>query len=295
MNLVDRMRGCLLGGALGDAMGAPFEGQEGPLVVELPRRAACTDDTQLTLATCEAIVARRCVDLDAIASSYVAWFGAGRLHGVGAGTLKALRDLAAGAHWALAGVRGEFAAGSGAAMRAAPLAFLLDPAAPADRIVIRDFSRMTHHSDEAYAGALAVIAAIRAIVSGAWPGTRSLLELTAEVVPDSTVRDRLEAMASSREPAQELAARFGASGYVAESVPLALFVAQEIASRPFIEVLTTAISVGGDTDTIASMACQVAGTHVGAATLPAELLSRVDALAEIEAVVDAFAGVACPS
>ena len=29
--LGDRARGCILGGAIGDAMGGPFEGQQGPL------------------------------------------------------------------------------------------------------------------------------------------------------------------------------------------------------------------------------------------------------------------------
>src|SRR5262245_24138963 len=66
--------------------------------------------------------------------------------GLGSSTLKALRDLSAGAHWALAGARGEYAAGAGAAMRIAPLAFLLDPASADDRVLIRDVARITHHS-----------------------------------------------------------------------------------------------------------------------------------------------------
>ena len=80
------------------------------------------------------------------------WFGDGKVTGLGSSTLKALRDLQAGAHWALSGARGEYAAGNGAAMRAAPLAFFLDPAVDADRTRLRDIARITHHHDEAYVG-----------------------------------------------------------------------------------------------------------------------------------------------
>ncbi|WP_437292399.1 ADP-ribosylglycohydrolase family protein [Sorangium sp. So ce406] len=89
------------------------------------------------------------------------WLETGRISGVGPATLKAIRDLAAGAHWALAGARGEFASGSGAAMRAAPLSFFFDPSVEEGRRAIRDVARITHHSDEAYAGAPAVVVALR--------------------------------------------------------------------------------------------------------------------------------------
>jgi ADP-ribosylglycohydrolase len=48
-------------------------------------------------------------------------------------------------------------------MRIAPLAFVPS----ADRVVIRDAVRITHHNDEAYLGALAVVLAIR----GEWPAS----------------------------------------------------------------------------------------------------------------------------
>lgn len=41
----------------------------------------------------------------------------------------------------------ERAAGTGAAMRIAPLAFLLDPLDPEQRVTLRDVCRITHHSD----------------------------------------------------------------------------------------------------------------------------------------------------
>jgi len=54
-----------------------------------------------------------------------------------------------------------------------PLAFLLEPARPVDRTVIRDVCRITHQNDEAYAGALAVVVAIRSVLSGTWTQEKS--------------------------------------------------------------------------------------------------------------------------
>src|SRR5437899_794107 len=63
--MADRVRGCLLGGALGDALGAPVEflsldgirARYGPRgIVEPPTPALVTDDTQMTLFTADGII-----------------------------------------------------------------------------------------------------------------------------------------------------------------------------------------------------------------------------------------------
>ena len=54
--LHDRILGCLLGGAIGDAWGGPYEGALPQAVPDFPSTARLSDDTQLTTATCEAII-----------------------------------------------------------------------------------------------------------------------------------------------------------------------------------------------------------------------------------------------
>ena len=66
--LGDRARGCILGGAIGDAMGGPFEGQPGPIQFREHRDWQLSDDTQLTLATCESIIALSKVSAENIAT-----------------------------------------------------------------------------------------------------------------------------------------------------------------------------------------------------------------------------------
>lgn len=288
---IDRIVGCLLGGAIGDAMGGPHENKPAPVDPYTGGEWHLSDDTQLTLATCAAIRSARGVSPAAIAAGFAAAFKARRVRGIGASTYGALSHLAAGGHWATAGRKGEMAAGNGAAMRIAPLAFLCDPARPADRTTLRDVCRITHHSDEAYAGALAVAASVRAFSLRPEDPVEDLLAEVIADLPDTRVRDRLQEVLAlpSSTPLATIAERFGASGYVVESVPLALFAARTADHRPFEEILAGVISVGGDTDTNASMAGQVVGVRVGYEALPEHLVRRLPDWEEIRREALAFA------
>ncbi|HKQ73483.1 MAG TPA: ADP-ribosylglycohydrolase family protein [Blastocatellia bacterium] len=288
----DQILGCILGGAIGDALGGPHEGKRPPIKISDDDVWRLSDDTQLTLATCEAILScGGSVDPAAIADRFARWHRGGRVRGMGASTFKALSELVAGGHWALVGRKGEYAAGNGAAMRAAPLAFCLDPNEQTARQTIRDVSRITHHHEEAYAGALTVVIAVRAAAGGAWDGSNSLLRLVAENLPDTQVRDRLIALAEigAEVPLLEIARRFGSSGYVVESVPLALCGASRIESLDFKTVLIELIACGGDTDTIASIAGQVVGALIGRGRLPEEMIARTPERDLVETVAGEFA------
>jgi len=289
--LSDRVRGCIVGGAVGDAMGGPFEGQPGPVQFRQPDNWSISDDSQLTLATCEAITQASTVSAEQIADHFLQWYRARRITGVGASTLKALRDLDAGQHWALAGAKGEMAAGNGAAMRIAPLAFCLDPQDDRNRRLIRDVCRITHHNEEAYVGALAVVTAVR---SGAFDHSAppDLLETVLLNLPDSRVRDRISNFNSLHDVSiADVAAQFGSSGYVVESVPLSLYAARFIDRHRIDEILRMIIEAGGDTDTNASMTGQIIGTWIGASQIPERLIHSLPNVNNIERIVSDFAAV----
>ena len=268
----------MLGGAIGDAMGGPFEGQPRSIKFRDHQEWRISDDTQLTLATCESIIELRGgVDPEHIARRFVQWLRERRITGMGASTLKALRDLDAGSHWALAGAKGERAAGNGAAMRIAPVAFHLDPKQPEHRQIIRDVCRITHHNEEAYAGALVVALAIRYLAFDDMASPAKLLDQVLQDLPDSRVRDRILALSNLtvERSVAEVADEFGSSGYVVESVPLALYAARFIDHRPFDAVIRNAIEAGGDTDTIASITGQIAGAWIGADQIPRTLIDSL--------------------
>src|SRR5580698_447065 len=100
MGLANSVRGCLLGGAIGDAFGSAYEGAAPPVEIDEQAPWVLTDDTQLTLATCQAITLAGRVDPETIASQMSEWFQANRLTRLGSGTLKALSELSQGGHWA---------------------------------------------------------------------------------------------------------------------------------------------------------------------------------------------------
>lgn len=256
----ERFLGCILGGAIGDAMGSAWEGlSAGASPSE--RAWELTDDTQLTLATCEALSAGR-VEAGEIAASLLRWYRQRRIRRAGSSTMKALRDLDAGGHWALIGRGGEYAAGNGAAMRIASLAFFLDPSLDADRVVLRDVCRLTHHHEEAYVGALAVVVAVR---MAGFEGRLAGAEEVASRLPDSVVRDRL------RQPLEEI----GTSGYVGDTVPRAILMAARLPGVGFEGVLKQVLDDGGDTDTIGSIAGQIMGAFLGLGGLPGRLVDQL--------------------
>ncbi|MCC9609678.1 ADP-ribosylglycohydrolase family protein [Blastopirellula sp. JC732] len=293
----DRILGCLMGGAIGDAIGAHYEGSapvSGTDPNESPKPMweldlCVTDDTQLTLATCEAIVQAGRVDPDTIAERFVAWFQARRITGIGSSTLKALTELAAGGHWALVGASGERSAGNGAAMRIAPLAFFLDPTSDADRRTLHDVCRITHRNEEAYCGALAMLASIRLAAEGI-SLKQELLPRVVELLPDSVTRDRLKQIHVERLKPFDAFKRFGSSGYVADSVPVAL--AHAIQNPFMITAMMGAICAsGGDTDTIGSMAGQIVGASKGGTGLQNEqgIFESIDLAQEVTKLAKSLA------
>jgi ADP-ribosylglycohydrolase len=287
----DRVVGCLIGGAIGDSWGSGYERIPLPFTVDLTGTWVLTDDTQLTLATCEAIVADGRVNAERIAAEMARAFRAGTLVGLGASTYQALESLAAGGHWALVGRKGDQAAGNGAAMRVAPLAFCLDLTMYGARQQFRDICRITHHNDEAYAGALAIAFAIQAAYREVWVGGAGLIAHVARLLPDSAVRDRMLEF-ESRDPGtplQQFAAQYGNSGYVVESVPLSLFAAQQADQTDFTSWLRGVIAVGGDTDTIASMAGQVVGCCLGGGNIPDNLIARIPEIELVRLTIKEFA------
>ena len=272
------IRLALLAGAAGDCIGGPREGRAAGHA-ELPAGPwRISDDTALTMATCRAIIAAGAVDPAAIAETFAREYRGGTYRGLGSSTTRALRDLAQGAHWALSGRTGEYAAGNGAAMRIAPLAFVLSAETADERRLLRDVARITHRNDEASTAALAVVRAMH-LVSAGTPA--SLLARVANELPDTRVRDAVRSLAELPATAslEEAAALSGTSAHAPESVPLAIHLAAR-SSLSASDAIGSAVRCGGDTDTIASIAGQLCGA--AGSPLPAPWLERLPIRDELE-------------
>jgi len=201
-----------------------------------------------------------------------------RLTGLGASTLKALRELEVGGHWSQVGRRGEYAAGNGAAMRIAPIAFLEDT----NRKSIRELCSITHHSDEAYIGALSVVVAIREILNKNWTGSENLFEIIIAQIPDTRVRDRLIEINHLKFHNLKEVGKLGSNGYVVNSIPLAIAAASLVNEIGIEKMYNDLIEIGGDTDTNCSIAGQIAGTLVGINNIPIHLQKKLSELKDFD-------------
>lgn len=242
----------IIGGSVGDACGSFYENKPiGTPYIEYDNWIL-TDDTELTLSTIRSIIRVGAFDIHDMANEYLSAYQNKKLVGIGASTLKALRDLEAGMPPYLSGRKGEFAAGNGAAMRVAPLCAIYDPCNDDDRKKIREFCFMTHVNDEAYCGALALMGAIL----GDAP-VQSAIDTTF----DSKARDVLISLIDMDEPIATVAQKIGNSGFTPESVPLAIYAASIISQIGFKQVIIEICRCGGDADTIASIAGQIMASN----------------------------------
>lgn len=275
---------CIIGGAIGDAWssGLDFYASRPSAPVN---GWSFTDDTQLTLATCEALCAAGDFRPDLLAEVFVRYYKERRLSGLGTSTLKAILELEAGGHWSQVGRTGEYAAGNGAAMRIAPLAFF-----NTSRENIRSACWITHRNDEAYVGALAIFLCLKAIIAGEWTGSNNLFELIIPALPDTRVRDRLMEIDAVQSRADiKSIARLGNNGYVVNSVPFAIFAATQVNKIGISDMYKSVIEAGGDTDTNASLAGQIAGAYLGINNLPQELLLKLSGVNKydwVKAIID---------
>ncbi|WP_299364147.1 ADP-ribosylglycohydrolase family protein [Winogradskyella sp.] len=290
MNISERFLGCIIGGAIGDAYGSTFENvvKEDNSDLYYPfgkpeeqtPKWQITDDTQLTLATCEVIYENSTLDIKSFADKYLYYFKSKRITGIGSSTLKAMQELEAGGHWSLVGRKGEYAAGNGAAMRISPLAF----DARISRDTIKSICNITHQNDEAYIGALCVVIAIKSILCGDWTGDENLFQLIIDQIPDTRVRDRLIHINDLNIDLQKVR-ELGNDGYVVNSIPLAISYASKVNELGIKEMYNQIINLGGDTDTNCSIAGQIAGTLIGFKNIPNDLIQKLKTIKEYDWII----------
>jgi poly(ADP-ribose) glycohydrolase ARH3 len=302
--LADRLAGAMLGTALGDALGAPFEGMARPAPDAIAAHLAAstplrwTDDTHMMLALAASLVATGgTVEPQQLGGTFARYFHDQPWRGYGAGPPQVF-ELASGgmsyeaAAASLFGGTGSF--GNGAAMRCAPAVVLGFPDLAAAAELARAQARVTHAHPEGVDGAvvLACMLCVAASVPLADPWPAATLDGVAAQLATDVMRQRLR-------DAIDLATAPGVSGGLgnglrtgvaaAESVPaaVAVFLAHR---RSPIDTIRAAVELGGDTDTVAAMAGALVGAQCGLSGLPASLLDRLEARERIERAAQLLLG-----
>jgi len=281
--------GCLMGTAVGDALGLPYENvsrQRAPRLLGAPDRhrlvgrcGMLSDDTEHTCMVAQALIASD-FDCEAFTRDLgrrLRWWCAPLPAGIGRATLRSCLKLWLGCSPQRSGV---FSAGNGPAMRSAIFGAVFDDIATMIPFVVAS-CRITHSDPKAEFGAIAVaLAAFTSRQNSTVDAEQYLAQLAAIIGPDGQeLSDLLRVVVDSvadAESALEYASKHGmengVSGYTYHTVPIAI---HTWLSHPadYRAAVTVAIECGGDTDTTSAIVGGIVGTTSGESGIPAEWIA----------------------
>lgn len=312
--LKDKIKGAIVGGAIGDAFGMPYEGLSKDQIKQFYgnispdykdsvhsrhtkglKRGSYTDDTQLTLATIDSLLEKQDdVDVQDMGERFTNLYKDKKLIGAGRSTKFALKNILKGVSAYESGL--EDAYGCGAAMRIAPVAMLPTSGHERDHIFY-DVAGITHRnvigfeSAYMYGETAAGIIFHKDFVNRFEPNIKFIsrsLGIDPEL-KDFSVSEKINNNIEYLDESMEvLASRIGTSGLANESVVYAMFsFAKE--QNDFEKLLVQSVEQGGDTDSIASMAATLFGAHNGFSKLPNKYVINLQNTHEIQEKADQFA------
>lgn len=288
--------GCILGTAVGDAMGLACEG----LSRERQRRlfpdldgyrllpfgiGMSSDDTEHTCLLAQSSI--ECLNYapELHEKVFLSAFGwrlrfwlLGLPAGIGLATLRALLKLWIGFPGRYSGV---YSAGNGPAMRSAFLGIFFGENPTHLRTMVRAATRITHTDPKAEYGAYAVALAAQMASRGETVTPQGYLAELREQIHDAEFIALIEGVSDSvargETPdafADGIGCGRGVSGYMYHSVPCALHV-WLTHQNDFRAAVLAIVRLGGDSDTTAAMVGGIVGARVGRDGIPREWLDKL--------------------
>lgn len=283
--------GCILGTAVGDAIGLPYEGvkpDRAKRLLGVPDRyrfffgrGMISDDTEHICMVAQSLIESG-DDVDLFSKRFASrlrWWSLAFPAGVGKATARSCIKLWLGAKPERSGV---FSAGNGPAMRASIFGACIDDVPKLLRFVIAS-SRLTHTDPKAEFGAIAVALAARearlyeSIDAQRWIQgvTESLPEEGAELV--QLLHKAMESVVageSTKVFAASLGLQRGVSGYTYHTVPVAIHAWLSF-PRDLRKSIVAVIECGGDADTTAAIVGGIVGSGVGRAGIPKDWIDGI--------------------
>jgi ADP-ribosyl-[dinitrogen reductase] hydrolase len=271
----DRIAGCFVGLAVGDALGAPLEflsrhkvrksypqGLRKMIDSSLWRKGEYTDDTQMALLIAESLLESKGFLASDLAQRFQTW--ARTAKDVGIQTRAVVNtagyiDDPEGCSRLYHGAHPDSSAGNGALMRCAPMAlFCLDST---DQLVdlSRASARVTHHDPKAQSSCVILNAWIQAaICRGIRDGRAEAIALLNETERPSW--RRLEQIEAYKED------DIMSSGYTVHTLEAAAW--SFLTTESYEQAVVRAANLGDDADTVAAVCGALAGAYYGYAAIP---------------------------
>jgi ADP-ribosylglycohydrolase len=288
--------GCILGTAVGDALGLACEGlsrrRQSRMFPDLAGykllpfgKGLCSDDTEHTCMLAQSLIeTAHFRDPDGMGRRLATNFGwrlrfwlLGLPAGIGFATLRAILKLWIGVPVRYSGV---YSAGNAPAMRSALIGVCYGHDVPRMRALVRAATRVTHTDLKAQNGAAAV--ALAAHFSATRNGDVAPDEFVDALEPlcdkDARIVSMMRSVARSvarGETAESYAASIGCgsgvTGYIYHTVPMAVHIWLRRQSD-YRGALIESVRLGGDTDTLAAVVGALVGTRTGKEGIPEEWL-----------------------
>ncbi|MDO0790187.1 ADP-ribosylglycohydrolase family protein [Xanthomonas campestris] len=290
-----RFRGCLLGLAVGDAVGTTLEfcapgsftpitdmHGGGPFAL---RAGQWTDDTSMALCLAHSLLYRQGFDAADQMNRYCNWYQHGYLSSTGTcfdigGTVRQALERYLDGGPAFSGSDDPRSAGNGSLMRLAPVAmfYAQRPEQLGERAA--DSSRTTHAAPEALDACRLFAFQLRAALLGS--GRDEVLR-PAALPSQSLVTPAIGALLV-RVHASVARAQIRGTGYVVDALSAALWCFAT--TDTFADAVLRAANLGDDADTTAAICGQLAGAFYGIDGIPAAWRERLQDAAEILALAD---------
>lgn len=285
--------GCLLGTAIGDAMGLSYEGLSPQRLIKLyPAlnqyhfifgKGMVSDDTEHTCIVAQSLIVSQ-GKLETFKTS-LAWklrfWLLGLPAGVGFATLRAILKLWLGFSPDKSGV---FSAGNGPAMRSSIIGVCYGHDAKKLKQIVKAATHITHTDPKAEFGSLAVALAAYLSSLNQPVHPQQYLEkltdlLTAEPADEliTLIQKTTESVLSGQSTAafaESLGLKKGISGYVYHTVPIVIhtwLTNQDDYKTAILEI----IGCGGDADTTAAIVGGIIGAKVGKQGIPQQWLDNL--------------------
>jgi poly(ADP-ribose) glycohydrolase ARH3 len=281
----ERFLGCLLGQAVGDALGAPFEGFPADhiywmvgLVDDLLTQSSnevlkYTDDTQMMIGVAETLLEHGEIQTPTLCRRFMENYDPER--GYGPGARQIIEQMANGGDWETLSETifpgGSF--GNGAAMRVAPLGLLFSQ--DTDRLLeqTRLSALPTHKHPLGIEGAQLLALGIALAMKQPPFDRKEFYRLLLSQCQSEEFDWQLRAARKLK--------RYDSFGFLGNGLPAHRSVVTAIACfttspNSFEETVFKAIRMGDDTDTIAAMAGALSGTYLGIQAIPKQWIERLE-------------------
>ena len=284
--------GCLLGTAVGDAMGLSYEGLSPQRLTQLYPilnqyhfifgKGMVSDDTEHTCLVAQSLIVSG-GEVEKFKTCF-AWklrfWLLGLPAGVGFATLRAILKLGFGFSPDKSGV---FSAGNGPAMRSAIIGVCYGDDIEKLTAFVKATTRITHTDPKAEFGALAVALAASCFKKQVSPQEyveklEDLLKTRAATEFMTIIRKAVDSVLSGQSTAafatQTLGFKKGVSGYIYHTVPVVIhtwLTNQDNYQQAILDI----IHCGGDTDTTAAIVGGIIGARVGKTGIPKSWLDNL--------------------